>query len=171
MKTLKTFIILLTVLVSYSNVKAQDKTAATAVNNVLTAYLDVKNALIADNNTATKAKAKDLLAAIAAVPMDKLTTDQHKTWMAYFEKLQFDSRHISESDAIDHQREHFTNLSKNMYEVVKTLKLNTSTVYEQYCPMKKATWLSETNAIKNPYYGKQMLTCGNTKETLAPAAN
>jgi hypothetical protein len=36
--------------------------------------------------------------------------------------------------------------------------------------MKKATWLSETNAIKNPYYGKQMLTCGKTTETLAPAS-
>jgi hypothetical protein len=170
MKTLKTFIILLTVFISYSTVKAQDKPAATAVNNVLTAYLDVKNALTADNNAATKTKAKDLLAAINAVPMDKFTADQHKTWMTYSEKLQFDSRHISESDAIDHQREHFTSLSKNMYELIKTLKLNTSTVYEQYCPMKKATWLSESNAVKNPYYGKQMLTCGKTTETLAPAA-
>jgi hypothetical protein len=170
MKTLKTFIILLTVLVSYSTVKAQDKTAGTAVNNVLTAYLNVKNALTADNKVATKSKAKDLLTAVNAVPMDKFTPEQHKLWMTYSEKLEFDSRHISESDAIDHQREHFTSLSKNLYEVVKGLKLNTTTVYEQYCPMKKATWLSETNAIKNPYYGKQMLTCGKTTETLAPAA-
>ncbi|MEN0053794.1 MAG: DUF3347 domain-containing protein [Mucilaginibacter sp.] len=169
MKPLKTLIILLTVLVSYSSVKAQDNPAVTAVNKVLAAYLDVKNALIADNSAVTKAKAKDLLTAVTAVPMDKLTADQHKTWMTYFEKLQFDSRHISESDAIDHQREHFTSLSKNMYETVKALKLNTSTIYEQYCPMKKATWLSESNAVKNPYYGKQMLTCGSTKETLAPA--
>ncbi|WP_183565193.1 DUF3347 domain-containing protein [Mucilaginibacter sp. SP1R1] len=168
MKTLKTFFILLTVLVSYSTVKAQDKTAGTAINNVLNAYLDVKNALTTDNNTATKNKAHDLLTAITAVPMDKLTPEQHKLWMTYSEKLEFDSRHISQSDAIDHQREHFTSLSKNLYAVVKGLKLNTNTVYEQYCPMKKATWLSETNAIKNPYYGKQMLTCGKTTETLPP---
>jgi len=170
MRTLKSIIILFTVFITYSTVKAQDKTANTAVNNVLSAYLDVKNALTTDNNAQTKAKAKDLLTAITAVPMDKLTADQHKLWMTYAEKLEFDSRHISESDAIDHQREHFTSLSKNMYEVTKGLKLNTNTVYEQYCPMKKATWLSETNAIKNPYYGKQMLTCGKTTETLAPVA-
>jgi hypothetical protein len=170
MRTLKSIIILFTVFITYSTVKAQDKTANTAVNNVLSAYLDVKNALTADNNAQTKAKAKDLLTAIAAVPMDKLTADQHKLWMTHAEKLEFDSRHISESDAIDHQREHFTSLSKNMYAVVKGLKLNTNTIYEQYCPMKKATWLSETNTVKNPYYGKQMLTCGKTTETLAPAA-
>ena len=169
MKTLKTFIILLTVIASYSTVNAQDKAAATAVNNVLTTYLDVKNALTADNKTEAKSKATDLLTAINNVPMNKLTPEQHKLWMTYSEKLQFDSRHISESDAIDHQREHFASLSKNLYEVVKGLKLNTTTVYAQYCPMKKAAWLSETNAVKNPYYGKQMLTCGKTTETLAPA--
>jgi hypothetical protein len=169
MKAIKTFIILFTVFVTYSTVNAQDKPAASAVNNVLTAYLDVKNALTTDNKAAAKNKAHDLLTAINAVPMDKLTPEQHKLWMTYSEKLEFDSRHISESDAIDHQREHFTSLSKNLYEVIKGLKLNAATVYEQYCPMKKATWLSETNAIKNPYYGKQMLTCGKTTETLAPA--
>ena len=169
MKTLKTFIIILTVLVSYTAVKAQDNAAGTAVNNVLTTYLGVKNALTADNNAMAKSKAKELLTAVTAVPMDKFTPEQHKLWMTYSEKLEFDSRHISESDVIDHQREHFANLSKNLYEVVKGLKLNTATVYEQYCPMKKTTWLSETSAIKNPYYGKQMLTCGKTTETLAPA--
>lgn len=81
MRTLKTFIILFTAFITYSTVKAQDKTANTAVNNVLSAYLDVKNALTADNNAQTKAKAKDLLTAIAAVPMDKLSVDQHKLWV------------------------------------------------------------------------------------------
>jgi hypothetical protein len=44
--------------------------------------------------------------------------------------------------------------------------MNTSTLYQQYCPMKKAYWLSETPTIKNPYYGKEMPTCGKTTETL-----
>lgn len=169
MKTLKTFIILLTVFITYSTAKAQGSPAAVAVNNILTTYLDVKNALTADDKVVAKTKAADLLTAITAMPMNKLTPEQHKLWMTYAEKLRFDSKHISESDAIDHQREHFASLSKNLYEVTKGLKLNTATVYEQYCPMKKATWLSETSAIKNPYYGKQMLTCGKTTETLTPA--
>jgi hypothetical protein len=32
--------------------------------------------------------------------------------------------------------------------------------------MKKASWLSNDKAIKNPYYGSAMLTCGNVKTIL-----
>lgn len=170
MKTLKTVLLSIIFVAGFIQVKAQDNTASTPVNQVITAYLGVKNALTADNNEAAKSKAKELLAAISAVPAARLTPEQKKLWSPYVDKLQFDSRHISESDAIDHQREHFTSLSKNMYSVIKGLKMNTTVVYEQYCPMKKATWLSESSAIKNPYLGKQMLTCGKTTETLAPAA-
>jgi hypothetical protein len=166
MKTLKTGLLILTLVITSIQIKAQEITGSGTVNNVVIAYLGVKNALTTDNNAIAQSKAKELLAAVNAVPMNKLSPDQHKIWMTYMEKLQFDSRHISESNALDHQREHFTNLSKNLYEVVKGLKLNTTVIYAQYCPMKKATWLSESTAIKNPYYGKQMLNCGKTTETL-----
>jgi hypothetical protein len=170
MKTLKTVLLSLTLLFAFISTKAQDATATTSVNNVITAYLGLKNALIAGNNDLAKSSGKELLTAISAVPAKQFTPEQNTLWAAYTDKLQFDSRHISESAAIDHQREHFTSLSKNMFELVKGLKLNTATLYEQYCPMKKATWLSESAAIKNPYYGSQMLTCGKTTETLAPVA-
>ncbi|HEY4324585.1 MAG TPA: DUF3347 domain-containing protein [Mucilaginibacter sp.] len=169
MKTIKIILLSLAFLAILKPIKAQNATASAAVNTVVTAYLEIKNALTIDNNELAKTKAKELLTAISVVPADKLTTDQKTLWTAYANKLNFYSRHISESTAIDHQRDHFTSLSKNMFEVVKGLKLNTATIYEQYCPMKKATWLSETSTIKNPYYGKQMLTCGKTTETLAPA--
>jgi hypothetical protein len=31
---------------------------------------------------------------------------------------------------------------------------------------KGANWLSKENAVKNPYYGSQMLTCGKVVETI-----
>ena len=169
MKNIKSLIVALIVLTATTQIKAQAVTANTAVNNVVAAYYGVKNALTGDNNNLAQTNAKALVAAITAVPMDKFTGDQHKLWMSYSTKLQFDCRHISESNALDHQREHFTGLSKNLYELVKGLKMNTAVIYEQYCPMKKATWLSETSDIKNPYYGKQMLTCGKVTETLSGA--
>jgi hypothetical protein len=170
MTTLKTVLLSLILLVVFAPTRAQEVTATTSVNNVITTYLSLKNALIAGNNDAAKSSAKELLTAISTVPAKQFTPEQNTLWAAYTDKLQFDSRHISESAAIDHQREHFTSLSKNMFELVKGLKLNTNTLYEQYCPIKKATWLSESAAIKNPYYGSQMLTCGKTTETLAPVA-
>ena len=169
MKTLKSIILSITLLVVFNQAKAQDNGPNVALNNVITDYLGVKNALITDNSVASKNQAKLLLAAITAVPADKFTTEKKALWTSYTNKLQFDSRHISESDAIDHQREHFASLSKNLFTVIKGLKLNTSIIYEQYCPMKKTTWLSETAIIKNPYFGKQMPTCGKTTETINPS--
>jgi Protein of unknown function (DUF3347) len=171
MKTVKITLLFLVFFSTFSTIKAQEINVNKDANYVITSYLGVKNALVAGDSRDAKAKAKKLLAAILLVPVNKFSADQRKVWAAFTDKLQFDSRHISESDAIDHQREHFASLSKNMYELVKGLKLNDVALYEQYCPMKKATWLSETALIKNPYYGSKMLTCGKTTATLEAVIN
>jgi hypothetical protein len=162
MKIIRSIFIVLLLAIVAINVKAQGTNAT--VNNVVAAYLDVKNALAADNGATAEAKAKVLTAQIAAVQLK----DQ-ATWKKYADKLSFDARHISETKAIDHQREHFASLSKNLYTVLKTLNANTQTLYWQYCPMKKSNWLSDIQTIENPYYGKEMLECGSVKETLKAA--
>ncbi len=150
---------------SVSFVKAENN-----IDKITHDYYGVKNALAAGNSTAAQNSAKELFADLSAQPDKGLDASQQKILDSYLDKLKFDSRHISESTAIDHQREHFESLSKNMYAVLKGLKMNTSTVYMQYCPMKKAYWLSDAAAIKNPYYNdKMMATCGKVAATLPPA--
>ena len=73
---------------------------------------------------------------------------------------------ISQTKDLKLQREKFATLSTNLFALAKTVKLTTEPVYQQYCPMKKASWLSNNRAIKNPYYGSAMLTCGSVKTTL-----
>ncbi len=165
MKTIRSIFMALALLAITASVKAQTP-GANAENGVVTAYLDLKNALAADDGAAAEAKAKVLNTQIAAIQVKDLPAAQQATWKSYVDKLSFDSRHISETTAIDHQREHFASLSKNMYAVIKASKANSADLYLQYCPMKKASWLSDKNAIENPYYGKSMLDCGGVKETL-----
>jgi type IV secretory pathway VirJ component len=160
MKNIKSILIALLLLVSALGVKAQ----TASVNTVVSAYLDVKNALVASDGTLTATKAKALLAQITAVEPD---SKQQAAWKKYADKLSFDARHISEVTKLDHQREHFAVLSSNLYQLVKAVKPNAETLYVQYCPMKKASWLSTKKDIENPYYGEEMLSCGGVKETLA----
>jgi hypothetical protein len=166
MKTIKKLsiaLLLLCTVVLQANAQAN-----TSIDKIAQAYLGLKNALVASDATAAKARAAALLSVLSA-PIDKsLKPDQQKLLAANLEKLKFDSRHISESGAIDHQREHFESLSKNMYTVLSGLKANSTVLYEQYCPMKKAYWLSEKSTIENPYYGKTMPDCGEVKATLKP---
>jgi hypothetical protein len=170
MKFLKTISLVITLIFSVFLATAQKAASNSTINKITTAYLGVKNALAAGNGTTAGAKAKELFATLSAQPDKGLKPDQQKLFDGYLDKLKFDSRHISETTAVDHQREHFASLSKNLYAVLKGLKMNTSTIYMEYCPMKKAYWLSESSAIKNPYYSdKMMSTCGRVAATLPPA--
>lgn len=132
-------------------------------------YFAVKDALVKTDGNASSAKAKELLTAINAVKMDKLTTEEHTVWMKVMKDLAFDAEHIADTKDASHQRDHFMSLSKNMYALMKVSKTETPTYY-QFCPMandgKGANWLSKENAVKNPYYGSQMLTCGKVVETI-----
>ena len=77
-----------------------------------------------------------------------------------------DAGKIAESKDIDKQRNYFVNFSTNVAVVAKAVKLATEHIYQLYCPMKKASWLSNEKAIKNPYYGSSMLNFGEVKATL-----
>ena len=140
--------------------------ATNQLANVLNLYYDVKDALIASDAATASKKAGALLAAVKGVDMGMLTADEKKAFTLLQDKLSFDARHISEVQDISHQREHFANLSLNMFTLAKAVKISNTAVYEDYCPMQKAYWLSKDKEIKNPYYGSQMLTCGKVATTI-----
>ena len=62
-----------------------------------------------------------------------------------------------------------------MYDLIRTVRYDQEVVYHQFCPMAfndaGAYWLSGTADIKNPYFGKKMLTCGEVKIRSIFAAN
>lgn len=139
------------------------------LSEVYDSYFAVKDALVRTDGASASTSSKTLFTEINNVKMDKLSMDVHMAWMKVFENLKEDAEHISDIKDIGRQRDHFISLSKNIYEVMKISKQETPTYY-QFCPMandgKGANWLSKENAIKNPYYGSQMLNCGNTVETI-----
>lgn len=92
----------------------------TAVDKMTTSYIGVKNALVGSNATLAKTRSAELLAALST-PVKGLQPAQQKLLATYLDKLKFDSRHISETTVIDHQREHFASLSKNMYSLLSGL--------------------------------------------------
>ncbi|CAH0173391.1 MULTISPECIES: DUF3347 domain-containing protein [unclassified Pedobacter] len=144
------------VLIVAGSVSAQEKAA---VVNPLQAYYEVKDALISSNASVAGTKATVLINAIKA-------NEKTNTSKVLRDKILFDAEHIAESKDIEHQRDHFTSLSTDFYALVKAVKLSDKPVYYAYCPMKKSYWLSESEAIKNPYYGSKMLTCGKVAEVL-----
>jgi copper chaperone CopZ len=147
----------------------KDTVAENPLEAVYISYFALKNALTKDDGTTAAAKAKELFKAIDAVPMEKLSAAQHTVWMKYMKQLSNDAEQIKGVAKTEQQREYFASLSKNMIEVMKSIKPD-YTIYIDHCPMynenKGADWISKESGIKNPYYGSMMLTCGSTKETI-----
>ncbi|MCD0466658.1 DUF3347 domain-containing protein [Flavobacterium sp. ENC] len=154
--------------ISAKELKAQittEEVQDSKLKPVFDEYFAMKDALIKSDAKTTSAKAKDLLTAIGAVKMDQLKTAEHGVWMKVMKKITADAKAISSNQDLKKQRETFKSLSKSTYELIKASN-PAETVYYQYCPMADANWLSKEKAVKNPYYGASMLTCGNVVETI-----
>ncbi|MBC9929085.1 DUF3347 domain-containing protein [Chitinophaga qingshengii] len=71
---------------------------------------------------------------------------------------------------IEAQRAAYATLSNDLIALVKKSGLNSGALYVDFCPMalndKGGYWLSSEKGIQNPYFGDQMLTCGEVKETI-----
>lgn len=135
------------------------------LQDVYESYFLVKESLVKTDSKSVSLNAQKLLAAITAVKMERLKSDEHTAWMKLSKALSVDAENISNSEDISKQRKFFKSLSKNLHDLIKVSKA-TEPVYYQYCPMEDANWLSREKEIKNPYYGAKMMTCGKTIETL-----
>lgn len=146
--------------------KAQDKATSSQLSPLLTHYYQLKDALIGSNATTAAAQADEFVKAAAKVDMKSMPAADHNAYMPLSDKLLADAKGIAGTKDISKQREYFKTLSDNIYTLAKAVSLSAAPVYQEYCPMKKAYWLSSSNAIKNPYFGNQMLTCGKVSDTI-----
>ena len=77
---------------------------------------------------------------------------------------------ITVAPDIETQRAAYALLSTDLAELIKKEGLTKGELYVDYCPMalndKGAYWISNQKEIRNPYFGDEMMTCGEIKETI-----
>ena len=149
---------------------APDAMKTVSITSVINQYLQIKNGLANDNGKDAANAGKAFVEAIGKVDNGAFTTDQKKIWDDISADAKEMAEHIGENpDKLEHQREHFEMLSKDMYDLVKAFGSG-QILYKVFDTMynngKGAFWLSETKEIKNPYMGKAMLTSGTIKEEI-----
>ena len=71
---------------------------------------------------------------------------------------------IAAAKQVEQQRAELSKLSDAFWSILTASEQFGLPAYYDYCPMKKSHWISETSAIRNPFYGKQMLTCGKVEK-------
>ncbi len=142
------------------------------LGKVVTQYIELKNALTDDNTNMAQKEAQNVKKALSKVDMSLLLGDAHNVWMNSLKPLKEAVVVIQNSKEIGTQRQAFLNLGKNLSDAIKTLGVETENkqpLYLEFCPMADSNnggyWLSYDKEIKNPFFGKAMLTCGEVKAT------
>lgn len=77
-----------------------------------------------------------------------------------------------EAGDIDELRLAFKEISEHLVKALENQGYNEETLYLQYCPMaddgEGAHWVSNQEAIKNPFMGQRMPGCGITEKEINP---
>lgn len=135
---------------------------------IIDGYLVLKNALVNEDSKKATEGGKMMLTAFSNFEMTKLTETQHAKYMEIAESAKEHAEHIVKNP-IDHQREHFEDLSKDVNDIISLVGTD-KTLYQDFCPMasnnKGAMWLSEIKEIQNPYFGSKMMKCGSVQKQI-----
>ena len=156
-----------TVAITYTNVDAK---AAASIKEIIDHYLHLKNALVNNNGSEAAVASKEMAQALAKVDKSLFTPEQKKVFDDIEDDLREHAEHIGKNAGdIEHQREHFSMMSEDVYDMVKAFGSG-QTLYHDHCPMandnKGAMWLSEMKEVRNPYFGGKMNECVHVVEKI-----
>jgi len=150
------FIALAVTAAPFGAFSAEDKKADDAlmepVKSVLDHYLKIQGELAKDSIKGVDEDAAAISKAVKGDEMKMLSPDV---------ATQADT--LTRAKDLKAAREAFKPLSASLVKYLADNKAGVGTYHEAYCPMVKANWLQTGKAIKNPYMGKQMLSCGELK--------
>lgn len=137
---------------------------------VLKDYFTINENLVQDDaSSAAKASAK-LVTSLKGFKGSKLSDDEQKEVNDILETAIEHAEHISKNAGeIGHQREHLISLSTDIKDLIAIIGTSQK-LYEDFCPMannnKGAIWISNKEAISNPYMGTKMPTCGKVQNVI-----
>lgn len=142
---------------------------------VMAAYLGVQRALAADDHTAAKEAAGQLLTGLAEVKFDK-SASAAEAFKKISSPLGQHGKHVSMSKDIEEARLGFENLSRAAADILRVFgNPLPNPVVLAHCPMALGTngadWIQEGKVIDNSYFGASMRTCGDVVHVVDPGTH
>lgn len=144
-------------------------------DKLLGTYYTLRDALVAGDTVQANTAATSLITAVGDVKLDELKSIDTadiivSTAKTYTEGLVNESKGLLGETDIQQKRRAFQMMSSGLFDLVRTVRYNKQKVYMLHCPMAfdnaGADWLSNTTEVKNPYFGKDMLTCGSVVDSV-----
>ena len=122
--------------------------------SIVEPYLEIAATLADDKTDNIRANAGNIATAATALGAPAMKIDTAA--------LQLSAAAAAAEPDIHAVRERFGVLSEAIDTYMKGLKLKAPDgVRVAYCPMVDKPWMQRGDSLANPYYGSEMLTCGN----------
>lgn len=143
---------------------------------VLEAVLAMGGALAGDDEAAARASLAKGREALAAVALGDLSESARGRWMISQKAFGASIDKLAGAADIAALRLGFAAVSADMAALLKAFgPVRAGPVYVIHCPMafdnRGADWLQADQAVRNPYFGKAMFSCGEVVETLPPVSS
>ena len=143
-------------------------------NRLLTAYISVKDALVASDTAKASAAARELAIAADSLKVNEIQGDStgilKETALNYASTISSSAQALALEATIAAKRKEFEMIAEALWNLTRTVKYSSQKLYWQYCPMafnnRGANWVSTEAEIRNPYFGNEMLECGSIQDSL-----
>jgi len=152
-----------------------------AMQKMMDAYYRMTEAFVQWDIDAVNKTANELKLAMDSLKIEEMKKDTliYPTVVNQWEQVRSEIAGLLLDADLTEKRASLNMLSNQMYDLLRVVKYDVAKVYLQECPMAlnnyemAANWLSPSDSIRNPYlglkdpkYGRGMLVCGITKDTL-----
>lgn len=143
------------------------------LSGVFAEFFKLQSALADDNAKAAKDAGAAMIKALEGVDMKLLKNDAHMAWMNDVAPIKDGAGKVAAEGDLASQRKFFEELSKTMAKAAMTyavsfgepaVLMNCSMAFDG----KGANWLQLGETVRNPYFGKSMLGCGDLKMKMEP---
>jgi Cu(I)/Ag(I) efflux system membrane fusion protein len=141
---------------------------------LMAGYYNLKDALVASDTSKANAASKELVVYADSLKINEIMGDStgmiKETAKTFTGTISGSAQALVKEPTIEAKRKEFEMISDALYTLTQTVRYGGEKIYYQYCPMafdnKGAYWLSNQPAIRNPYFGDEMLECGEVKDSL-----
>lgn len=141
-----------------------------ALGKVYDGYAEIQAALANDDLAQAKAAFATMHAVLHMMPKEGLDASAQAYWDSTDVRIMTALHPMASAETLDSVRIQFMAFSDVMADAIGKFGLvGEVPVYRFHCPMaadnKGADWLQKHKEVRNPYYGKSMLTCGTLVES------
>lgn len=149
-----------------------------SVESAMESYTALTEAFVNWDSTAVDQHSKELKVKLDSINFSGLKPEATTAYVDTLALAKKDLEAITAGKDIVTKRHHLNDLTSHLYSFLVQAKYDEKKIYLNECPMafndtEPGVWLSETDAIRNPYlglhhpkYGKAMLECGANKSAI-----